>query len=99
MEALSGVLGRVLARLGLDRTMRGWRAVDEWPRLVGPRLASHTRATTFRDGTLHVEVEGSAWMHELGFLKRDLIQRIHQHLGSDEVRDVRFVIARGGNQR
>ena len=99
MEALSGVLSRVLRGLGLDREFDGWRAVDEWPRLVGSRMARHTRAVAFREGTLRVEVEGSAWMHELGFLKRDLIIRINQHLGSDLVRDVRFVVPRGGTLR
>jgi predicted nucleic acid-binding Zn ribbon protein len=62
-------------------------------------MARHTRAVAFREGTLRVEVEGSAWMHELGFLKRDLIIRINQHLGSDLVRDVRFVVPRGGTLR
>jgi predicted nucleic acid-binding Zn ribbon protein len=99
MEALGGVLGRVLEQLGLDRTVRGWQAVREWPDLVGPKLARRTRAVGFRDGVLQVEVEGSAWMHELGFLKRDLLRRIHEHLGSDEVRDVRFCLTRGGNLR
>jgi len=46
-----------------------------------------------------VEVEGSAWMHELMFLKRDLIRRIQRHLGSDHVRDVRFLVPRGGSLR
>jgi predicted nucleic acid-binding Zn ribbon protein len=50
----------------------------------------------FRDGVLHVEVEGSAWMHELGFLKTDLMRRINRHLGSRLVRNLRFVVPRGG---
>jgi len=96
MEAIGAVLSRLIARLGLDDEVRAWRAVEEWPQLVGPRLARHTRAVGIHRGTLRVEVEGSAWMHELGFLKRDLIRRIHQHLGSEVVRDVRFVVPRGG---
>src|SRR2546427_3573193 len=96
MEAVSGVLSRVLRQLGLESELKGWRAVENWGELVGPRLAGHTRAIGFRQGTLRVEVEGSAWMHELGFLKRDLISRINQRLGSELVRDVRLVIPRGG---
>ena len=96
MEAVSGVLSRVLRQLGLESELKGWRAVEEWHELVGPRVSRHTRAVGFRQGTLRVEVEGSAWMHELGFLKRDLISRINQQLGSYLVRDVRFVIPRGG---
>ena len=96
MEAISGILSRVLRQSRLGSELGGWQAVEEWPRLVGPRVARHTRAVAFREGTLRVEVEGSAWMHELGFLKRDLIRNINRHLGSELVRDVRFVLGRGG---
>ena len=99
MEAIAQVLSRLLRRLGLEGDLVGWRAVQEWPDVVGPRVSHHTRAVDFRDGTLRVEVEGSAWMQELGYLKRDLIKRINQHLGSELVRDVRFVVPRGGTLR
>ena len=96
MERLSGVLPRVLRKLGLDEGLLGWRAVREWEQVVGPRVARHTRAVSFRDGVLQVEVDGSAWMHELGFLKRDLVGKVNRHLGSRLVKDVRFVVPRGG---
>ena len=96
MESLSGVLPRVLKRLGLDQGLLGWRAVQEWEQVVGPRVARHTRAIAFRDGVLQIEVEGSAWMHELAFLKQDLVRKVNRHLGSRLVRDVRFVVPRGG---
>jgi predicted nucleic acid-binding Zn ribbon protein len=96
MEAIASVLSRVLRQLGLEGDLEAWRAVDDWPQVVGPRVSRHTRAVGFRDGTLRVEVEGSAWMQELGYLKRDLIARINQHLGSERVRDVRFIVPRGG---
>lgn len=95
MEAIAQVLSRVLRQMGLDRDLEAWRAVEEWPEVVGSRISHHAHAVAFRDGTLRVEVEGSAWMHELSFLKRDLIRRINHHLGSQLVRDVRFV-PRGG---
>jgi predicted nucleic acid-binding Zn ribbon protein len=99
VEAVGGVLGRVLEKLGLSREMTGWQAVEAWPELVGPRVARHARAVAFRDGTLHVEVEGSAWMHELGFLRATLVRKLNQHLRAPVVRDVRFVLAHGGSLR
>jgi predicted nucleic acid-binding Zn ribbon protein len=99
VESIGGLLPRVLRQLGLAESVAGWRAVQEWADVVGDRVARRTRAVGFRDGTLHVEVEGSAWMHELMFLKRDLVAKINRHLGSDHVRDVRFVVARGGTLR
>jgi len=96
---LAAILPALFEQLGLARTAEGWRAVSDWPAVAGPRLARHTRAVSFRDGTLAVEVEGSAWMHELGFLKRELVRNLNRHLGADVVSDVRFVSARGGTLR
>lgn len=96
MEPLAGVLPRVLKQLGLEDGLLGWRAVHEWEQVVGPRVARHTRAVAFRDGVLQIEVEGSAWMHELGFLKTDLMRKVNRHLGRRLVRNIRFVVPRGG---
>jgi len=99
VEPLSGVLPRVFKQLGLDEGLLGWRAVREWEQAVGPRVARHARAIAFREGVLQVEVEGSAWMHELGFLKPELMRKVNRHLGSRLVKNVRFVVPRGGTPR
>ena len=62
--------------------------------LNAPKLPS--RAVGFERGVLRVEVEGSAWMHELGYLKHELIRTVNRELGSDRVREVRFVVPRKG---
>ena len=93
---MSRVLPRVLQQLGLDEGILGWQAVRDWADVVGPRVAHHTRAVAFHEGVLQVEVESSPWMHELGFLKRDLVRKVNAHLGRRLVRDVRFRVPRGG---
>jgi predicted nucleic acid-binding Zn ribbon protein len=99
MESFASILPGLLRGLGLADRATGWRAVSEWPAYAGERIARRARATGFRDGVLTVEVEGSAWMHELGFLKAELVRRANRHIGADTVREVRFVLARGGNQQ
>jgi predicted nucleic acid-binding Zn ribbon protein len=96
MQPLATVLQGLLRELGLEGGAAGWRAVSEWPALAGDHIARHSRATDFRDGILTVEVEGSAWMHELSFQKLELVRRVNQSLGADIVRELRFVLARGG---
>lgn len=99
MKSIAAILPEVLKQLRLDDAAAGWRAVAEWPALAGERIAKRTRAVGFRDGVLTIEVEGSAWMHELGYLRRELVRRANQCVGVNVVRDVRFVPARGGIQR
>ena len=93
MRPLAAILPALLDQLGLAQSVEGWRAVADWPAVAGARIAGHSRATAFREGTLTVEVEGSAWMHELGFLKRELVRNLNRHLGADVVRDVRLMPA------
>jgi predicted nucleic acid-binding Zn ribbon protein len=97
MKSLASILPGVLRELKLEDTAAGWRAVSEWPSISGERIARRTHATAFRDGVLTIEVDGSAWMHELGFLERDLVQRVNQHLGAKIVRELRFMRSRGGS--
>ena len=77
----------------------GWRAVREWPDAVGPQVARRARAVSFQEGTLIVEVDGSAWLQELSVLKRDLVRQLNRHLGSQQMRDLRLINARGGTRR
>ena len=99
MKSLATIIPALFKQLGLEEDARGGRAVTEWPAVAGDRIARHARAVSFRDGALTVEVEGSAWMQELGFLERDLVRKLNRHLGSDIVRDVRWVAARGRSLR
>ena len=96
MEAVDGVLRRVVSQLGLDTGLQGWRAVEAWPGVVGPRIARHTRCVGFGEGTLRVEVESAPWMHELGYLERELKERLNRHLGEPCIQSIRFVVPRGG---
>ncbi|MFI5370114.1 MAG: DUF721 domain-containing protein [Candidatus Eisenbacteria bacterium] len=99
MQRLGDLLPGVLRGLGLDRELEGWRGVEVWAEAVGPAIARRTRAVSYHDGALVVEVEGSAWRHELGYLERDLVGRVNQRLGGSVVKRLRFTITRGGIQR
>jgi predicted nucleic acid-binding Zn ribbon protein len=99
MESIARVLPALLRELGLEAGVLGWRAVTEWPDAVGPQIARRTRAVSFHDGTLRIEVEGSAWRYELELLKRDLLRQLNQRLGSPLVRDLELIHSRGGIRR
>jgi predicted nucleic acid-binding Zn ribbon protein len=99
MQSLGELLPGVLRGLGLERELKGWQAVEVWADAVGPAIARRTRAVSYHDGALMVEVEGSAWRHELGYLERDLVSRVNERLGSALVKRLRFTITRGGIRR
>ena len=96
MESLKQALERALRDRGLEGELKGWDAVREWARVVGPRIAGHSRAVRYQQGILEVEVDGSAWMHELSVLKRQLIRTLNRELGEGAVRELRYLVPRGG---
>ncbi len=49
MESLAAILPGLMRRMGLEESAKGWRAVEGWPEIAGKRIASHSRATSFRD--------------------------------------------------
>jgi len=97
VDSTGAIVPRLLRELGLERGIVGHRAVELWSEIVGPRIARRTRAVSFRDETLQVEVEGSAWAYELEFLKRRFLRELQRRLGP-HVRELRFITTRGGIQ-
>lgn len=98
-ERVRGILDRVVKSLDLERGLREHRAVSCWPEVVGERVARSARAVAIRKGTLFVEVESSAWMHQLVFLKPTVIERLNERLGAETVGDIVFSMARGRSAR
>jgi predicted nucleic acid-binding Zn ribbon protein len=79
---------------GLDRFVKGLggpsaRTVggvfERWPEIVGDAVAAHTHPLSMRDGSLQVAVDDPAWAPQLRFLEGDILRRLRDVLGSDEV--------------
>ena len=75
-------VARVLARAGATKAVREHRLVLEWREIVGDRIAARTWPSGLREGVLNIRAANSAWMHELGFLKNELIARANAWVGA-----------------
>jgi hypothetical protein len=69
-----------------------------WPVVCGSSVAERTRALSFKDGVLLVEVSGQRWKAELQALAPRYVASINRFT-SRTVRKIEFVIAGAGNQR
>jgi predicted nucleic acid-binding Zn ribbon protein len=94
LEPVGPLLQRLLRRLGLDRRLLEYRAVEAWPEVVGPVIAAQTRAVSVREGVLFVDVASSVWMQELGILRDSIVERLNARLGEPRVRKIVLSIAR-----
>jgi predicted nucleic acid-binding Zn ribbon protein len=63
-----------------------------WDAAVGDVIAKNARPEAFKGKLLLVNVNSSAWMHQLQFLKKDMIEKINTALGKELVQDIKFKI-------
>jgi predicted nucleic acid-binding Zn ribbon protein len=98
VDRIGKPLKDLLHRLGLETPMEGWAAVSLWDDVVGERVAAHSHAVSYRDGTLVVEVDSASWMSELSYLKRRVAAELNRRLGKDLVQDIRLLPGSRGPQ-
>ncbi len=66
-----------------------WRL---WDDVVGKAIAENARPAAFKGKLLLVHVSSSPWVHQLQFLKREIIQKLNAALGQDLIEDIKFKI-------
>ena len=68
------------------------RLVQEWPRIVGPRVAAETAPSSLENGVLTVAASDGPWGAQARFLVDEIARRANETLGDDAVRSVRVVV-------
>jgi hypothetical protein len=85
------VLAGLLDRHGIRRELREHRILARWREIVGETLAQRTWPDGLERGILWVRVKNSSWLHQLSFLRDDLVARLARDLGDPPlVREIRF---------
>jgi predicted nucleic acid-binding Zn ribbon protein len=87
-EALQGYL----TRSGLGPRLAQAQVVADWASLVGPQVATVTRAESVTpDGTLFVRVATSAWRNELQLMMPELMARVNAGRGAGRIKTIRWL--------
>lgn len=90
-ESLGAVLAGWLDDQGLANRVAQAGIIPEWPRLVGPQIASVTDpAFVTADGTLFVHVTTNAWMNELSLMEPELLKALNRETGRPRVNRIRW---------
>ena len=86
-------IDRFLARAGLARRVAQAGVVEEWPALVGPQIASVTRAESVTpDGVLRVLVATSAWATELSLMSPRIMTQLNRGRAG-RIREIRWIVS------
>ena len=65
---------------------------DIWAQAVGDGIAENTHPSAFKGHLLLVHVSSSVWLHQLQFMKSDLISKLNTASGNFLVEDIAFKI-------
>ncbi|UCG53228.1 MAG: DUF721 domain-containing protein [Candidatus Latescibacterota bacterium] len=65
-----------------------------WAEVVGEEIAARTRAVRIDKGTLYVNVDHSAWTHELHFMEKEILKRLRDKHPDVVIRRIRFGASR-----
>lgn len=68
------------------------RVFQLWERAVGEVIAANARPAAFKDKLLLVHVNSSPWLHQLQFLKEDIIKKVNTALQDETIEDIKFKV-------
>ena len=80
MEVASG-LERVLRSLGAPSADALGSLFEDWPALVGDRVAAHVRPLRLSDTTLVLGVDEPGWATQVRWMGQELLARLEDGLG------------------
>jgi predicted nucleic acid-binding Zn ribbon protein len=90
-EAVSGFL----SQHGLVKRVQQATALEDWPKVVGDRIAAVTKPLSITpDGVLFVAVSTHSWMTELALMEPELLAALNLGRGQEKVRKIRYRLDR-----
>jgi len=88
METLGRVLKRTLQDLGIEASVRQYKALEVWSDVVGSKISEVTEPQSLSGGKLLVRVKNDVWRHELIYLLPDIVFRLNQKVGIHAVDEI-----------
>jgi len=63
-----------------------------WDNIVGDVISKNAKPAAFKGRILLVHVTSPAWVHQLQFLKKEMIAKLDEALGKSLIDDLKFKI-------
>jgi predicted nucleic acid-binding Zn ribbon protein len=89
---IGSVLKNILKNLRHDSDEDLTQVWQLWDEVVGIAIAENAQPAAFKGKLLLVNVISSTWIHQLQFLKKDIIEKLNIALGQDLIKDIKFKI-------
>jgi predicted nucleic acid-binding Zn ribbon protein len=91
VRGIERAVADVLRARNVEPDERAHAIVTQWVDIVGERIARRTWPDGLERGVLWVRVSSSTWMHQLGFVRAQIVERTRKVVRDPQlVREVRF---------
>ncbi|PRQ11112.1 hypothetical protein C1Y63_08225 [Corynebacterium sp. 13CS0277] len=80
-SALGGLIDQEISSRGWATPIASGWVHGHWDEVVGEKIAQHTRVEMFKDGTLFITCDSTAWATNLRVMQRTILQTIAQKVG------------------
>ena len=87
---IGDILPSILKAAGLDKKLREREVLSFWPEVVGEDVAARTQAVKIHKGVLYIHVSHSAWMQELHFIEKEIIEKLKTKTPDIKITQIRF---------
>jgi hypothetical protein len=91
-EMLGEILHKILKQRNIPHTSTDRHLVDLWRKAVGPQIAAQTHPDTLKRGSLFIRVSAPVWLHQLQFMKEEIISKMNELPVREEVRHLFLTI-------
>lgn len=86
---LNEAIWNLLARLVPDEAIRLYRIQENWSAIATDRIAAHTWPVLVRRERLFIDVANNQWLHEFGYFRIPLLERLHSIVQNNKIEELR----------
>ena len=91
MKHLKKAIEQAISGSGIKPALDQETALELWNVIVGDVISQVTSAEKVDSGTMFIKVDSSVWRQELHMQKEELVKKINNKIGTNAIRDIRFI--------
>lgn len=95
LASLKDILTNLMGDAQLPFNPRDALIWTVWDEVVGSAIAAHAQPTWIKDGRLRIKVSDPIWLQELGFVGKDIKNKLNQRLERRAVEQIEFRLEAG----
>ncbi len=89
---LGQVLGGLLDECRSRNSGGMFHVAQAWKKAIGAPISENTKPYALKGSLLLVFVSSSVWLHQLQFLRNELIECLNRELKDGQITDIKFKI-------